>query len=237
MYINKLQSIIAGISILLFSGEIKADNDKSLINYQVDFRSQHVWRGGLSSNMPCIEPSIWISQGKIDFGTWAAQSIDAEYSELDLYLNYSYKNFTISVYDYFCPTEIKNTEFLNYSNSTTKHSFDINFSYNGSQNFPISILISTIVYGDDKNPNNNKNYFSTYLELAYSTEIENNSLNFFLGFTPTGSYYSTKFGIVNTGVSSTSEIKTFNNYKIPVIASIIANPLKKNLFLVFGFNI
>ncbi|MDA3780262.1 MAG: hypothetical protein PF487_08630 [Bacteroidales bacterium] len=237
MYRNKIQSAIAVIFILLFSKEIKADNNTSLINYKIDFRNQHIWRGKQTSRMPCIEPSAWLTKNNLEIGVWAAQSVDGQYSELDFFLTYSIKKFSFSFYDYYCPTKINSIEFLNYNNSTTKHSFDLNFTYNGGENFPLSIMFSTMIYGDDKNPTNKKNYYSSYIEFNYSKLIKQNKLSFFLGLTPTGSYYNNNFGIINTGISASSKIKMHNNYKIPIVASIITKPIKKDLFLVIGFSI
>jgi len=237
MYRNKLQSAIVVIFILFFSTKSNADENKSIINYKIDFRNQHIWRGSQTSKIPCIEPSAWMSKNNLDFGAWAAQSINGQYSELDLFIKYSIKDFSFSFYDYYCPTEVTSDEFLDYKNSSTKHLFDINFNYNGNHNFPISLLISTMIYGDDKNPNNNKNYYSTYVEFGYSTSINNSTLNFFLGLTPSTSFYNKKFGIVNAGISKSTKIKTINNYQIPIVTSIITNPQKKTLFLVIGFSI
>lgn len=217
-----------------------ANQNERFLNtsFQVDFRSMHVWRGIETSHVPTIEPSFEISQNNYTTGIWLAQSFDGNYTELDLYLKYHYRDFSFTIYDYYCPPSIESSsEIANYNRKTTKHTIELDLAYLGTQEFPIQILVASMVYGDDINTSTNKNQYSTYVEFKYSTEIDKNSLDLFIGLNPFKSYYSAKSGIINTGLKASRNIVLFKSFTIPFQASIITNPIANSLFLSVGFSL
>lgn len=228
------------ILIILISQSVCANKNEGLINttIQIDFRSMHVWRGIATSYVPSIEPSFEINQNNYKTGIWFAQSIDGNYTELDLYLTYNYKNFSFTIYDYYCPPSIEaSSEIANYDRNSTKHTIELDLAYLGSQEFPLKVLVATMIYGDDLNTSTNKNQYSTYLEFNYSTEIDEQSLNIFIGLNPFKSYYSHKTGVINAGVTASRNVKLYRSLTIPFQASLITNPLSNSLFLSFGFTL
>ena len=217
-----------------------ADNNIKLMdtNVQLDFRTMHIWRGIATSYTPTFEPAFEVTRNNTTTGIWFAQSIDGNYTELDLYFSYNFRNFTFTLYDYYCPPSIETShEITNYDRNTTKHTIEMNLAFNGTEQLPLNVLVATMVYGDDINTENNKNYYSTYVELGYSTEIENNTLDLFLGFNMFESYYGDQFGIVNAGLTASRNLKLNETFEIPVQASIITNPMANSLFLNFGFTL
>ncbi|HAF31159.1 MAG TPA: hypothetical protein DCG75_19140 [Bacteroidales bacterium] len=226
--------------IILFSQSVCANKNEGFINtkIQVDFRSMHVWRGIATSYVPSIEPSFEINQNNYKTGIWFAQSIDGNYTELDLYLTYNYRNFSFTIYDYYCPPSIEaSSEIANYERNSTKHTIELDLAYLGSQEFPLKVLVATMIYGDDINTSTNKNYYSTYLEFAYSTEIDDNSINLFIGLTPFKSYYAEKPGIINAGLTVSRNINLHKSITIPFQASLVTNPITNSLFINFGFTL
>lgn len=237
-----LVSYKLSLIVFVFSISQSAYADKKIdilnTNIQVDFRSMHVWRGIATSHVPSIEPSFEIYQNNYKTGIWVAQSIDGNYTELDLYLSYNFHNFSFTVYDYYCPSSIESSsEITNYDRNSTKHTIELDLAYSGSQEFPLQILVATMIYGDDLNKETNKNNFSTYLEFSYSTEIDENSLDIFIGLNPFKSYYGEKLGIINAGLTASRNINLYNSIVIPFQASLITNPLTSSLFLCFGFTL
>lgn len=204
----------------------------------VDFRSMHIWRGIATSYSPTIEPTFEINRKNYTTGIWLAQSFDGNYSELDLYLNYNYRDFSFTVYDYYCPPTIQaSSEIANYRKNTTKHTLELNFSFNGNKQLPINILLATMVYGDDINSETNKNNYSTYLQFGYSTVIDENTIELFLGLNTFESYYGENFGIVNAGLTASRNLNVHKSLIVPIQASLITNPLANSLFLSFGFTL
>jgi len=206
--------------------------------FKVDFMSMHTWRGFATSYSPSIEPSFEIRRNNTTTGVWLAHSIDGNYSELDLYLTHKLKAFSFTIYDYYCPPSYRESnEITNYDKYTTKHTIELNAAFNGTQNFPISVLIATMVYGDDKHRETQEHRYSTYFELGYSTKIDECAIRLVLGFNAFESYYGDQFGLVNTGVGVVKNITAFKTKEIPLQASLIANPMANSLFLKFGFTL
>lgn len=228
------------VGLLLFSDAVSANNENKILDSDItlDFRTMHIWRGSATSYTPTFEPSFEITRNNYTTGIWFAQSIDGNYTELDLYFTYNVKNFSITIYDYYCPPSIETSkEITNYDKYTTKHTIELNAAFNGTQQFPVKLLVATMVYGDDINSENNKNYYSTYVELGYSTVIDENTLDIFVGFNSFESYYGDNFGIVNAGLTTSRNLKIYKSFEMPVQASIITNPMANSLFLNFGFTL
>jgi hypothetical protein len=232
--------LIMVVTLLLFSNAISANNENKILDSDItlDFRTMHIWRGIATSYAPTFEPSFEITRNNYTTGIWFAQSIDGDYTELDLYFSYNLKNFSFTIYDYYCPPSIETSkEITNYDKYTTKHTIELNAAFNGTNQFPVKLLVATMVYGDDINSDNNKNYYSTYFELGYSTVIDENALDIFVGFNTFESYYGDGFGIVNAGLTTSRNLKIYKSFEVPVQASIITNPMANSLFLNFGFTL
>ncbi len=221
------------VQVVFANGENKLLNT----NINLDFSTMHIWRGSATSNVPTFKPSFEITRNNSTTGIWFAQSIDGEYTEIDLYYTYNHKNFSFTIYDYYCPTSIETSnEITNYDRNTTKHTIELNLSFSGTTQFPFEVLVATMVYGDDINPETNKNYYSTYLEFGYSTQVDKSSLDLFVGLNTFESYYGEKFGIINAGVTASRNIKIRKSFQLPVRASIVTNPSTNSMFINFGFN-
>jgi len=231
--------ILLAVFLLSFRPVFSDNNIKLLnTNVQLDFRTMHIWRGLATSYTPTFEPTFEITRNNTTTGIWFAQSIDGNYTELDLYFIYNFGNFSFTLYDYYCPPSIETShEITNYERNTTKHTIELDLAFHGTGQFPLKVLVATMVYGDDINPKTNKNYYSTYVELGYTAEIEKNSLDLFLGFNIFESYYGDTFGVVNAGLTASRNLKITESFELPVQASIITNPLANSLFLNFGFTL
>ncbi|MCG8411448.1 MAG: hypothetical protein MI739_09205 [Bacteroidales bacterium] len=234
--IFKLSLIV--ICILFFQQSFAKENEhiKSLnANFKVDFFSIHTWRGSAVKS-PCIEPSFEITKNNSTTGIWAAQSLDGNYTELDLYFKYSLKDFSFTVYDYFCPPSYKNSgEIIDFDRKTTSHIIEIDFAFNGTPSFPISLMAATMVYGSDRDANN-QNMYSTYFEAGYSTSLYKNNVGIALGVSPFKSSYSKNFGFVNASLNVTRKV-TIKKKEIPLYASLVTNPYAKNIFFKVGFTL
>ncbi|OFX21183.1 MAG: hypothetical protein A2041_04785, partial [Bacteroidetes bacterium GWA2_31_9b] len=197
-----------------------------------------LWRGNAISDLPSFEPSVEIQFRGLSSGIWAAQSIDGKYSELDIYLKYSIKNISFGIFDYYCPSSFKEIgNYYNLNQRTTKHTLDFHFFYNGSNNFPFKFLIATMVFGDDINPESNKNYYSTYAEIDFTLKIQNLRICYVLGFNPYKSYYGDKSGIINTGIKTSGKLNLSRKSSIPIQTSVLLNPLNDIIHISMGITI
>lgn len=238
-FIKKYSAFFAAfIFIHTVQGVFANNTITPVVNFNVDFRSMHVWRGIATSTTPTLEPSVTFTKNNYTTGIWAAQSIGGNYSEIDIYFNYEFRNFSFAVYDYYCPTSfIGEDEFTDFNEFTTKHTLELDIAYHGSPELPFHLLVATMVYGDDKNPETLDNYYSTYFEIGYNTHIKQSNVQLFMGFNVFSGYYGEKVGIVNAGLTTINHLKIANNRIVPFQASIITNPMNKHLYLVFGFSL
>jgi hypothetical protein len=244
--------IIAILFIVLSGNTLHAQTkDTSKINISTDFVSRYVWRGVDYGKAPSIQPTFSLTTGGFEIGVSGAFSTNRSYYELDPYVKYTLKNFTLTFTDYFVndnALDPNHTSYFNYDEWTTNHVFEGSLQYKGPDKFPISILVATFFYGNDPkvkvdttNPSSivttTSQYYSTYIELGYSVKYRHKSFDLFLGMTPEAGFYGNTFGMVNAGITAYRNIDISNKFSLPVKASIIANPQARNLFLVFGFTL
>lgn len=231
-----------------------------------DLMSRYVWRGTqFGGNGPSVQPGITMSWKGLEVGFWGAYSLNGinNVQELDLYASYTFLDdmFSVAITDYFFPDEALVYNPFEYKKDTTAHILEGTLSFNGTEKFPISILLAMNFYGADAeqlsdDPNstdfNQKTGIqnSTYLEFGYSTTIRELSFDAFAGFNLTSpkeanlndgyvgetGYYGSKRGMVNLGFTLGKEIPVTELYSIPLSASIITNPVDDKIYFVLGIS-
>ncbi len=232
--------ILSSIIVLLFSfAEVKAQESK--FNVGGDIVSRYVWRGKDFGSSPSIQPYLeYAHKSGFTLGYWGAMSTKGDYNEVDLYAKYKFKGFSIIATDYFFPVSQvpgrKQEKFLIYDNDSTGHVIEGTLQWEGSEKFPITILVSSYVYGFDKNEKGD-NQYSSYAEVSYNFNTKAGIVSPFIGFTPDKGAYGDEMGVVNLGISGKKTIKISESFEIPVKASVISNPQISNVYFVFGISL
>ena len=221
------------------------------VSFGVDLASRYVWRGTDYGRAPSIQPTLEFSFGKLQVGAWGAfttsqfLTLDSEdfLQETDLYINYDICDaFSLTFTDYFFPNDaLGNNNWYNFDGDETGHVFEGALTFNGTEKLPFSLMVATNFYGADAKNADGDNFFSTYVELGYSTEWQGTGLDFFLGGTPNkadtdlgeAGFYADSPNVVNLGVTATKELKITDAFNVPISASFITNPNAENVFLVF----
>lgn len=240
-----------------------------------DVASRYVWRGlNLGGSSPSIQPYIEYSFGSEDHafavGAWGAYSTSGTTTgqEADLYLSYTMNDmFSLTITDYFFPDESAGMHnYYNYNmdwdminsgeEAQTGHVVEAALSFNGTEDFPVSILFAMNVWGADARayteeggamtPDDNI-VMSKYVELGYSTKVKDYSLDLFAGAAldnpdtengePTGFYGQENAGLINLGLTLSKEVKITESFALPMYGSLITNPEAENIFLVFGISL
>ncbi len=234
------------------------------LNIGADLVSRYVWRGYDYGNSPAIQPNLNFSWEGLALGAWGSYAFTdhsvqvndsltehlGNYSEIDLYLSYTYRWFSIMVYDIFTMNGLnpnKDNLYFDWNNQTTGHTLEAILSFNGTEKVPLQVLASLFFYGDDKTKGENglygtgdKNNFSTYFELAYTFDISTIGVELepFIGGTPSGgSWYGPYGGIINVGLFARKDIRITQSYSLPVEIALITNPQSQSAFLVFGITL
>lgn len=224
--------------------------------------NRYVWRGvSLGGNSPSIQP--WIkynmisgeSKHELAIGAWAAYTFtETSNQEVDLYLTYTYnKMVSLTFTDYFFPEQYESksrSRYFNYDKDSTSHIFEAIASFNGTDNIPFTFLFAMNLYGNDARRKNLDNtdgdiFMSKYVELGYKKNISGIDFNAFIGAAldkpnknreETGFYGNETAGIINLGIKASKSIQITDKFSIPIQASLITNPERENIYLVFGMS-
>ena len=247
---KKTQILFIIISLMFLSGSaiFAQTKDTSKINVSVDFVSRYIWRGLDYGKAPSIQPTLSFTKGGFEIGAWSAVNTTGSYHELDPYAKYTLKNFTLTFTDYFIHNEMNpnGTKYFDYGSTTTNHTFEGSLQYKEPDKFPISLLVGTYFYGNDRKITPDladtskkiiKQNYSTYIELGYTVKCRGKSFDLFMGLTPAVGAYGNTFGVVNAGLTGYKTIEVSKTFSIPVKASIIANPQAGNLYFVIGITL
>ncbi len=244
--------------------EIEAEQkgEPAAINFGADLMSRFIWRGIDFGNSPAIQPNLSFSWKGLNIGAWGSYAFTpytvtvndslvnaGTYSETDLYISYTYKWFTLMVFDYFTVNGLNPNEgnrYYDFNNASTGHTFEGCFSFDGPENFPLQFLAGTLFYGADKDRDSTgvygagtHNNYSTYFELAYKINLAKIGVELrpFIGGIPFGSsWYGPYAGVTNLGLTAKKEVPITQQYSLPVQVSLITNPQAQSVFIVFGMS-
>lgn len=223
----------------------QSETKENPFDLSIDLASRYVWRGTDFGGSPSIQPGIEYNYKGLSVGTWGAFTTNMTGAqELDIYIGYTFLNdmFTFTVTDYFFPDEsIDNNDYFEYGNDITGHVFETSFSFNGTKDLPLGILIASNIYGADAkrlddDGNITGNQYSTYAEVSYSF----NHIDVFAGMnliTPDtdkgeSGFYGNDLGFINIGCTVSKDIKITDSFSLPLSVSLINNPQKEKFFLV-----
>lgn len=241
----------------------KGDAGKSTVSldFGADLVSRYIWRGSDYGRAPAVQPSISFSAYGLTVGAWGSYafsrtsfqvndsiSVDGYYTETDLFISYTYKYFTLMLYDYYTPypvDSLKGNNYFNWKNDETFHTLEASFIFDGPDKFPLRFIASVLFYGADKGKDSTGTYgmgsnnnYSTYFELSYNFEVKGIGIRPYIGGIPFGSaWYGPEAGITNVGLHLTKDIPITKQYALPVQANLMFNPLDKKAYLVFILSI
>lgn len=204
-----------------------ADAQFSILG-RLDLVSRYVWRGRDYENSPAAQPWIEASYKDFTLGAWGSYKLTgAGIQETDLYLQRSFGNFTVSVWDYYSFSDTLPGNFFNFNESTTGHLFEVQAAWSSKwDNNTLDLLIGWFFAGYDKDR-------SYYIEAQWSKDLsKNKSAGMVLGFTPKAGYYASRASIVNAGVFYDYKLKINEDTFFPVNLSLALNPEEKLFFIV-----
>ncbi len=248
MNMKKVSAIFVLLFLTMSAINVHAQEGNVKINVAADIVSRYVWRGVDYGASPNIQPTLSLTAGNFEIGSWGAFNTLGTYSEVDLYAKYTISKVSIGVTDYFFPVNgipaTDNSKYFNWENETTGHLLETFAQYKGGENLPLSLLASVMVYGNDKKQEVSstqdttyKNNYSTYFELGYTFDIKGQALDTFVGFTPASGLYGDKAGVVNLGISAVKKIAITDKFELPLKASLITNPEAQNIYFVIGITL
>ncbi len=219
------------------TAEVK-EAKKVEFNVNADVVSSYVWRGMYQSSF-AVQPCIEMTAGNFTLGSWGSTSFQSEETrELDFYASFQAKAFSFGITDYFCtPSWSDHSYFADHS-----HVLEANLGWDFAEccdKFAMTISANINFLNDKKiKDGEEKEEFSTYVELGYPVESKYVNWDFALGacFNESAFYGVDKFGIINIGVKASKDIEITDKFKLPVFAQMILNPREERAHLVVGLS-
>ncbi len=245
---------------------VLAGQSKSHLALGADVVSRYVWRGAmLGGNSPAVQPFLTYNYGGFEAGVWGSFSLSGSNfsQEVDLHISQTFAKglFTVTLTDYFFPSDTGNYQYFDYRNQTTGHILEGTFAYNGTDKFPMTFFVATNFFGadavrignDPAGPQFNRKtgiQYSTYFELGYPFTVKGADINAFIGFNATtprkadeatgyigeSGFYGTGFGVVNLGFTASKAVSLTKKYALPLSVSLMTNPQSGKIFFVFGIS-
>lgn len=200
-----------------------------------DLVSSYIWRGMKNGNAS-VQPTLGVEWKGFTLSAWGSTEFRNENNEIDLTLEYEYKNLQLCLNDYFYQSEDEPFNYFHYSPRTSGHTFEAGAVYTVSEKLPLSLGWYTTFAGNDYRENG-KRAWSSYCELSYPFSVKTVDLAIEAGFTPWEGEYATKFNVVNIGLSATKELNITSGFKPSVFGKLIANPYENQMYFVFGISL
>lgn len=210
-----LVSIVCGLLLLMMGPLAGVAQDKPEFFAAADVTSSYVWRGFQEpDSWGSIQPTAGVSWKSFSLSMWAMTTIKSGLRELDVNLAYEWKNWNVSLNDYYFFDDVSY-----FKNWWDAHSLEASVGYSFGDALPLSISFNTFILGNsDKNPLNNNRYFSSYLQADYSFNAGPLEMLATLGFCPWNSPWMSSeegFQVTNVGIKA---IYPFEFSSIPVKA-------------------
>lgn len=231
----KKSIIIFTLMSFIFSQGLLSQEEKCKdiqLNAGFDMATTYLWRGFEFGNGPVIQPWAQVSYKNLAVGVWSTTNFIGDSKEVDLFMKYTIKDFTVSFTDLFSvgiPGLDQN--YFNFANSSTGHIAELGLSY-ASPGFPLTLSGGVFVYGlalDPQNDDPSRLNHSTYFELGYPGTFRDFSYSLFAGFVPTkSSFYQTEqFSFINVGFNLSKSIEITDKFALPLTLTLAASPERK----------
>ena len=145
---DKMKKNIVLIAILFCTAFAQAQE----VFVNADFVSSYIWRG-IDSGNASVQPSLGLNWKGLTVYAWGSTEFREKNNEIDLSLEYEYKNLTLYANNYFTQTEDEPFKYFNYNSHSTGHTFEVGAGYMLSEKFPLSVSWYTTFAGNDYREN------------------------------------------------------------------------------------
>jgi hypothetical protein len=228
----KIKYSITAFFVFLISGYhsgIAQSREKELsFSWGTDLKKGYFWRGLDMEHNGSIQPYLSASWKNFTLGTWSAFRISGDGSdEVDLYLSKAIGPLTVTLFDYWSYSRDYPSKYFDLASRTTSHLLECEVILSGEDIIPLNFLASWFFYGSDPTK-------SLYFELQFVHSVFKGEATLYAGYQARGSYYATKSGFVNTGLSITYPLTSYKNHNLDFYIDLMGNPSEKKLLFNFG---
>lgn len=219
---------------------------KSPFGLGLDVQTKYVWRGMemmTEDAAPVLFPSVNYSWNGLYVYFMGGYAINGKYAEVDAGISYTFKDFTLGVYDYYYPTvDSESDEYIS-GGRNTGHWLEACLTYAPSK-VPLWVSLSNFFYGADKyddEKGEDRQAYSTYLEVGtYYDFLRNNRISFCVGASLNKSCYNDyehDFSVCNLDLKYTYNVNFKSGWTLPLSVEYIYNPVFDKSYVNFVANL
>ncbi|PQJ72283.1 hypothetical protein [Polaribacter butkevichii] len=248
------------ILVAAFAAQINIAQNKELkdspIDFNVDIKTNHLWRGLIITDKPMVAvfTSIKLNKsGSFTTGFWGGMSFSNEsdgtsYKEINYYVQYAKNGLSLALWDLYNTRGAVNPDVWDYDKETSGHLLDLRTSYNFGESFPLTLEADVLLYGGkdgqyDQNIDFEQRY-STYVQVSYPLVKDAKvNLDGFVGagFSLNGDTHlygdgQENFDLVNVGLIASKTVM-LGNYSLPVSTTVLWNPSLKYARVQLAFSL
>lgn len=219
---------------------------KSPFGLGLDLQTKYIWRGmemTPEKSAPVLFPSVNYSWNGLFVYAMGGYSVNGRFAEVDLGLSYTFRDFTLGVYDYYYPTIDEKDDKYFGGSKHTGHWFEACLNYAPSR-IPILVTLTNFFAGNDKYIDENgteKQAYSTYIELGtYYDFLANNKIALNVGAALNKSCYNNyehNFSVCNVELKYTYTVPFKSGWRLPLNVAYIYNPVFDKSFVNFIVNL
>jgi len=242
---------LAVITLLLSVPSYSQDNsDYNPVDFSLQLKNMHLWRGLQVTNtaLGAVDLNLKDKSGAFTIGLWGGAGFTGEYKEFDYYMSFEKRGFKIALWDIYNFSKgapYNNEEAFNYKAHETGHFIDLSVAYRFQGSFPLNVSWATIFFGRDRDAENTKNRYSTYVSMDYPM-LRGKVVDVDLGVAGAfalspkkgtdANFYSDDAGIVNINITASKNIH-LGSYTLPVSVMGMFNPANNEANLQIALNI
>lgn len=230
---KRLFSVVPLMAAMFVMPSMASAQDKVEASVSADLVSNFIWRG-MKIGDAAIQPCFTLGYKGFSFEAWGSYGLTSQddTKEVDLTLSYTTGGLTVGVTDVYVEDDAY-PNYFQYATHKTGHTFEANVGYDFDL---FSVNAYAIFAGNDFKADEEKNNYSTYVELAAPFRLGGLDWNATVGFVPMESpYYETNgFAVTNVTVETEKEIKITDSFSLPVFGAVTANPCHEKVYLTFG---
>jgi hypothetical protein len=199
----------------------KADEEKpSPLYAELGLYSRYVWRGVSFGNAPSIQGLLSYSLGNFEVGSYGAVTLNGNKqgygNTIEVYAKYKYKNFSLTVNDYFFFEAFDSlNSYFRYNGERTTHFVEAILKYEGKK---VGLTAAYNFYTRRSDETR-----ALYLEANYRPHPD---VVLFAGYLTDASFlnFHDRGGFTNLGIRGTRRIPITDRFALPVQMSVIVNP-------------
>jgi hypothetical protein len=257
MFKNIIKTLL--LILVCNSGFSQTEEKKVEFDVTMSLKNQHYWRGGPIGFSPMVSSQISMkTKSGFEVGSWNGFGFDGVFKDVDTYVSWSKKGFTVAlwdVYNFTSPTSgyadpaTFPTKYFDYDAKSTRHFLDLSVGYDFKK-IPLSFFLATIVYGRDRAMDETKdmvggkytgtrsgeNRYSTYSKVAYTVKTSKAdftpyvSYGFVLNNVDNTSFWGKKdHGFTEIGCNVSKSLKITDTWNIGLSAGVVASPMNDSV--------